>query len=101
MGRATNDSKTTFKQGKATKDWFGSYRGLTVRIVVNSATGKASWVNWYTNNTLDESARMAKECSVTQAKKLSLDVIDDGIARGGVWSRVSAENEKIRRYARR
>ena len=34
--------KTVWRQGRATKDWFADYRGLSTRVRVDPETGKAT-----------------------------------------------------------
>jgi hypothetical protein len=42
-----------WKQGRATKDWFADYRGLSARVRVDPETGKATEISWYISGKVD------------------------------------------------
>jgi hypothetical protein len=49
-----------WKQGRATRDWFADYRGLSVRVRVDPETEKPTEISWYLNGKLTESAPVAE-----------------------------------------
>jgi hypothetical protein len=81
----------TWKQ--TTIGWFGEYRGLTCRVLVDPETESPTSINWK----LAESAPV--DCTVQQAKTIAEKVIDDQIERG-VWSWASTTAETTRRNSR-
>ena len=82
---------------QTTIGWFGEYRGLTCRVLVDPETDRPTTINWYVNWKLAESAPV--DCTVQQAKTIAEKVIDDQIERG-VWSWASAKVETTRRNSR-
>jgi len=45
-----------WKQGRATKDWFAEYKGISIQVRVDPETDKPTEISWYLNGKLAESA---------------------------------------------
>jgi hypothetical protein len=84
-------SDAAWKQ--TTIGWFGEYRGLTCRLLLDPKTDRPTTINWYVNWKLAESAPV--DCTVQQAKTIAEKVIDDQIERGvGSWASAKAETTR-------
>jgi hypothetical protein len=90
-------SAAIWKQGRETKDWFGEYRGLTVRITVGP-NDRPTEISWYVDGRQVETAPV--RCTIELCKVVACAVINDQIERG-IWAWASARSEKIRKYTRR
>jgi hypothetical protein len=94
-----NDKDAIWQKGIASRDWSGEFRGIAIRIKVDPKTGNPTSIGWYLDGPLDQTFPVT--CDLEIAKTIALEVMDNQIARGGIWSRVSAKNEKTRKFARR
>ena len=87
-------SEAIWQQGVVTKDWFGDYKGLAVRITIEPL-GRPTKISWFVNGRLVKA--LPVRCSLAQAKAMAQTVIDRRIE-AGIWS--SERNERIAKYGR-
>ena len=77
-------AKSMWKQGRATKDWFGEYKGISIRVRVDPETDKPTEISWYLNGKLAESAPVT--CTLEVAKRIAQEVVDRQIAEDPAWA---------------
>jgi hypothetical protein len=77
-------AKSMWKQGRATKDWFGEYKGISIRVRVDPETDKPTEISWYLNGKLAESAPVT--CDLEQAKRIAEKVVDHQIETDAQWA---------------
>ena len=77
-------AKSMWKQGRATKDWFGDFRGIRVRIRVHSETDKAAEISWYISGKVEMVSPV--RATVDVAKRIATKVIDHQIASEAKWA---------------
>jgi hypothetical protein len=75
--------KAVWRQGRATKDWFADYRGLSARVRVDPETGKATEISWYISGKVEMVSPVRSTVDV--AKRIATKVIDHQIASEAKW----------------
>ena len=73
-----------WKQSRVSKDWFGDFRGIRVRIRVHPETDKAAEISWYISGKVDTVSPVS--ASVDVAKRIATKVIDLKIASETRWA---------------
>jgi hypothetical protein len=63
-----------WRQGRATKDWFADYRGLSARVRVDPETGEATEISWYISGKVEMVSPV--RATVDVAKRIATKVID-------------------------
>ena len=77
-------AKAMWKQGRATKDWFGEHKGISIRVRVDPKTDKPTEISWYLGGKLAESAPIT--CDLEQAKRIAENVVDHQIETDAQWA---------------
>jgi hypothetical protein len=73
-----------WKQGRATKDWFADYKGISIRVRVDPETDKPTEISWYLSGKLVESAPVTGTLEV--AKQIAVKVVDHQIETDAQWA---------------
>jgi hypothetical protein len=63
-----------WKQGRATKDWFAEYKGISIRVRVDPDNGHPTEICWYLNGKLAESEPVTSTLEVS--KQIAFKVVD-------------------------